>query len=55
MKKNINNEFLNEIFSFGFIYTAFRGNLKLPQIGSWKYIGSEFSIIGIIDYYVRAN
>lgn len=46
-------EILNKMYPIGHIYTVFHENSKLPQIGKWEYIGSEFSIIGIVDHYVR--
>ena len=48
-------EILNIMYPIDYIYTVFHENSKLPQIGKWEYIGSDFSIIGIIDYYVRVK
>ena len=49
------NELLNSMYPIGYVYVTIQENIKLPQIGVWKYMGKEMSIIGIAYYYVRVS
>lgn len=49
------NELLNNVYPIGYVYVTLQKNTKLPQIGVWKYIGEEMSIIGSTYYYVRVS
>lgn len=48
-------ELLNIMYPVGYVYVTIQENIKLPQIGVWKYMGKEMSIIGIAYYYVRVS
>ena len=48
-------ELLNIMYPIGYVYLATKKNIKLPQIGSWKYVGKEMSAIGLTYYYVRVS
>ena len=48
-------DYLDMLYPIGYIYVTTKKNTKLPQIGIWKYIGKEITIIGIAYYYVRVS
>ena len=48
-------ELLNIMYPVGYVYVTIQENIKLPQIGVWKYMGKEMSIIGPIYYYMRVS